>query len=119
MKPFTRTDRLNEEILRILSGLIEREVQDPRVGLVTVTGVEVARDLSVARIFVTVPDGQDVEGTLKGVKAAAGFLRSRLAEIMQLRSVPELRFRYDDSIERGIRMEALFRRLAEEREEDA
>jgi ribosome-binding factor A len=79
----------------------------------------VTRDLSVAQVFVTVPGGQDVVETLNGLKAAAGFLRSRLAESIQARSVPELRFHYDDSIERGIRMESLFRRLAEERGEDA
>jgi ribosome-binding factor A len=119
MRPFARTQRLNDEIQRILADLIEREVQDPRVGFATVTGVRAAKDLSTARVFITVRSGQNVEETLAGLRAAAGFLRSRLAEQLQLRNVPELHFRYDESIERGFRMDELFRRLAEEREEDA
>lgn len=119
MRPFERTQRLNDEIQRIVADLIEREVQDPRVGFTTVTGVRVARDLSTARVFVTVGVDQSVEETLAGLKAAAGFLRRRLAEQLQLRNVPELHFRYDESVERGFRMDAIFRRLAEEREEDA
>ena len=119
MRPFERTERLNDELQRILAELIEREVQDPRVGFVTVTGVRVARDLSTARVFVTMGAGQEVAETLAGLKAAAGFLRRRLAEMLQLRSVPELHFRYDESVERGFRMDEIFKRLAEERDEDA
>ena len=118
MKPFSRTDRLNDQIKRILGELLEREVKDPRVGFVTITGVEVASDLSVARVYVTAAEGQDTEVTLGGLKAAAGFFRRRIGEELSVRSTPELRFLYDESLDRGMRMDALLRQIAEERNDN-
>jgi ribosome-binding factor A len=115
MKPFSRTDRLNDQFKRILGELLEREVKDPRVGFVTVTGVEVTSDLSLARVYVTTAQGQDTDETLGGLQAASGFLRSRIGEELNLRSTPELRFLYDESLDRGMRMDALLRRIAEDR----
>jgi ribosome-binding factor A len=115
MKPFSRTDRLNDQIKRILSELLERDVKDPRIGFVTITGVEVASDLSIARVYVTAAEGQDTGETLGGLQAAAGFLRGRIGEELSLRNTPELRFLYDESLDRGMRMDALLRRIAEER----
>ena len=96
--------------------MIEREVKDPRVGFVTVTGVKVARDFSVATIYVTVGETEDLEETLAGLRAASGFIRKRLGETVKLRNTPELRFIYDSSVDRGFRMDALLKQLADERD---
>ena len=117
MKPFQRTDRLNDQILKILAEVVEHEIQDPRVGFVTITGVEVSGDLSVARVFMTVGEDDDVEESLEGLRAGSGYLRKRLGEELSIRVIPELRFQYDESLDRGLRMEALFRQIAEERDE--
>ncbi len=93
---------------RELARLIQREIRDPRLGMVTVSGVEVSRDLSVARVYVSTLGGAaDAEQTLAVLQRAAGFLRGELGRCMKLRTVPELRFRYDDSIERGNRVSRL------------
>jgi ribosome-binding factor A len=116
MESFDRTDRVGDEIKRIVGTLIEREVKDPRVGFVTVTGVKVARDFSVATIYVTVGETEDLEETLAGLRAASGFIRKRLGEAVKLRNTPELRFIYDSSVDRGFRMDALLKQLADERD---
>ncbi|MFC1499857.1 30S ribosome-binding factor RbfA [Candidatus Zixiibacteriota bacterium] len=118
MEHFKRTDRVNDELKRLLGDLLEREVQDPRVGFVTVLDVEVARDFSVATVYVTLPEDQDTEETMAGLKAAAGFLRKRVGESMSLRLTPELLFVYDTSLDHGFRMDALFRKIAEERNDN-
>lgn len=118
MEPFRRTDRVNDELKRLLGDLIEREVQDPRVGFVTVLDVEIARDFSVATVYVTIAEDEDTEETLAGLKAAARFLRKRIGESMSLRLTPELHFVYDTSLDRGFRMEALLKQIADERNDD-
>jgi len=116
MERFSRTDRVGDEIMRIVGILVEQEVKDPRVGFVTITAVEVSRDFAVATIYVTVGEAEDVEETLAGLRAASGFLRKRLGETVRLRNTPELRFVYDQSVDRGFRMDALLKRLANERD---
>jgi len=118
MSGFNRTDRIADEIKRIVSELLEREVRDPRVGFVTVMDVEVTADLSYATVYVTPGEGEEGGDVLAGLTAASGFLRRRLGESIQLRHIPELRFREDTSIERGFRMDSLLRQLAEERGDD-
>lgn len=101
-----RIARLNEQLKREISELIRREVRDPRVGLVTVTGVDVARDLGSAKVFVRTtgsPEERDV--TLEGLHAAAPFLRTELGRTLRVRRVPELRFRPDRSLEHARRIE--------------
>ncbi len=107
-REFPRTRRVGEQMQRELARLIQREIRDPRLGMVTVSGVEVSRDLSVARVYVSTLGGAaDAEQTLAVLQRAAGFLRGELGRCMKLRTVPELRFRYDDSIERGNRVSRL------------
>jgi ribosome-binding factor A len=101
-----RIARLNEQLKRELSELIRTQVRDPRVGIVTITGVEVARDLGSARIFVRDMGGDAaVVETLKGLEAAAPFLRSVLGRLLHVRKVPELRFREDRSYEGAMRID--------------
>jgi ribosome-binding factor A len=99
---------------RELALLIQREIKDPRLGLVTITGVDVARDLSHAKVYVTVM-GQDdnaevVKQNTSILNDAAGFLRMQLGKAMKLRTVPQLHFSYDASIRRGAELSALIER---------
>lgn len=118
MESFKRIDRVSDELKKVVGELIEREVNDPRVGFVTVTGVKVARDFAVAKIYVTVGENDDVEETMAGLKNAAGFLRKRVGERIKLRVTPVIQFSYDKSVDRGFRMDALLKRISEERYED-
>ncbi len=107
-KEFSRSRRVGEQIQRELAELVQRELNDPRLGMVTVSAVEVSRDLTVAKVFFTVLNpGHDVAETLEGLTHATGFLRRELGRRMKLRVVPELRFQYDSSIEEGSRLSAL------------
>jgi ribosome-binding factor A len=101
-----RTARLNEQLKRELAELIRTQVRDPRVGLVTLTGVVTTRDLGVARVHV-LTSGSDAEraATHEGLVAAAPFLRSALGKILSIRRVPELRFQEDRSLEHAQRIE--------------
>ena len=102
---YSRTQRVADQIQRELAALIQREVKDPRVGMATVSAVEVSRDLSHAKVFVTILNGaedtQEITESVKALNNASGFLRSQLGQRMKLRIVPTLRFHYDDSLSRG------------------
>lgn len=108
---FSRSRRVGEQIQRELAQLVQRELKDPRLGMVTISAVEVSRDLAVAKVFFTVlSPGHDVAKTVQGLSSASGFLRRELGRRMQLRVVPELRFQYDSSVEKGAHLSALIDR---------
>ncbi len=112
-----RIRRLNQLLREELSRLIRREVKDPRVGLVTVTDVEVSPDLEHATVYVrTVEADRPMDEMLAGLHSAGGYLRHTLGKELHLRRIPELRFEEDRSLERARRIEAL---LEEALEEDA
>lgn len=102
-----RPQKLGDLIQRELSELLQREVRDPRVGMITITGVDVSPDFSHAKVFFTVLQKEHLEDTAQGLKKAAGFLRSQLARRIRLYTTPELRFEYDESVERGDRLSRL------------
>jgi ribosome-binding factor A len=104
-----RLARIADQIQRELSELIREEMRDPRVKkLVTVTGVELTRDQSHAKVFFTVlGTPEDVQACGEGLARAAGFLRAGLAHRLSTRTVPDLHFAYDESIERGVRLSRL------------
>jgi ribosome-binding factor A len=107
-RDFARASRIADQIQRDLSELIRLEVKDPRVSLVTVSAVEVSRDLSHAKVYVTsMAPEQHTEHTTAALQHAAGFLRSLLARTLKVRTVPQLQFVYDVSVERGIRLSQL------------
>ncbi|WP_018872385.1 30S ribosome-binding factor RbfA [Thioalkalivibrio sp. ALJ16] len=116
-RDFHRSDRVGEQIQRELADLIRLEVKDPRVGMITLAGVEVSRDLAHARVYFTQLEGAEKgQEAQKGLNNAAGFLRRALGQRMRLRSVPQLRFIYDDTPERGAHLSSLIdRALAEDR----
>lgn len=104
----SRGQRIADQIQRELAELVRLEVRDPRVGLVTLTGVELSPDQSHAKVFFTVLGSQaQAEEALEGLQHAAGFLRSGLAHRLSTRTVPDLAFVYDESIERGLRLTKL------------
>lgn len=104
---FKRTDRIAEMIQRKLSQIIPQEVKDPRLkGFVTISAVKVAADLGHAKVYFTILD-EDKVLALSVLNAAAGYLRSALARSITLRTVPQLHFIYDESIEYGERLSRL------------
>ena len=105
-KGYVRTDRIAEQIQRELAQLLRLEVKDPRVRMVTLTGVEVTRDYSHAKAFYTALGGADA-AVQRGLEHASGYLRSQLAHSMKLRIMPQLHFVYDPSIERGAHLSEL------------
>lgn len=101
-----RTARLNEQLKRELSGLIRTDVRDPRVGVVTITGVETTKDLDLAKVHVrTLGSDEERATTLEGLAAAAPFLRTALGKVLRIRRVPALRFQEDRSLEHARRIE--------------
>lgn len=110
-----RVRRLNQLLREELSRLIRREVKDPRVGLVTVTDVEVSPDLEHATVYVrTVEADRPMEELLAGLRSAGGYLRHTLGKELHLRRIPELRFEEDRSLERARRIEALLEEALED-----
>lgn len=113
-KEFSRTQRVSQEMQKEIAIILQREVKDPRVGMATVSGVELSRDLAYAKVFVTflnvLTENHDPEAIKVGVKAlqdASGFIRMLLGKAMRLRVVPELTFEYDNSLVEGMRMSNL------------
>lgn len=107
-RDFPRSRRIAEQIQRELSGIIRLEMKDPRVGMITITDVEVSADHSIATVFFTLLGGNEqVDRTATALSHAAGFLRSQLAQRLRLRTVPQLQFKHDVSIERGMRLSKL------------
>jgi ribosome-binding factor A len=107
-----RMRRVNEAVRQILSEAVG-ELKDPRIGFVTVTGVETSQDLREARVFVSVlASEQDRVRTLEGLAAAHGVLQARLGRELRLKRTPQLAFEYDPSVERGVRMGQLIDELA-------
>ncbi|MDH5536676.1 MAG: 30S ribosome-binding factor RbfA [Betaproteobacteria bacterium] len=108
-KDFPRSRRIAEQIQRELSDIIRLDLKDPRVtGMITITDVEVTQDNAHAKVFFTqLGDSARAKETEKALQHAAGFLRSELAHRLKLRTVPHLKFEYDASIERGMRLTRL------------
>ena len=107
-REFPRARRIEEQLKRLLSELVRREVKDPRVGLITITSAEVSKDLSHAHVYFTPFAGiGDAKAALEALQHAAGFLRHQVRDQMRLRVAPEIVFRIDDSVERGARLSAL------------
>ncbi|MDD9895337.1 MAG: 30S ribosome-binding factor RbfA [Gammaproteobacteria bacterium] len=127
MEMSPRVQRVADQIQRELAILIQLEVKDPRVGMVSITGVDVSKDLAYAKVFITVLntlsddrevntstlsepgelDKLEIEENLKALAKASGFLRTMLAKRLRIRSVPKLEFHYDNSIERGQHLSSL------------
>ncbi len=107
-KEFSRTDRVGSQVQRELAQLIRDEMDDPRLGMVTIQAVKVVRDFSHATVYFTVISGQlDNQETVKLLNEAAPFFRHRLGHSINIRTIPQLHFVYDESVEEGARLSAL------------
>jgi ribosome-binding factor A len=110
-----RPEQMAETLRQVITESLMREVRDPRVGFLTVTGVLVSNDLSHARVLVSVP-GEDAEKAraIEGLQSAAGFLRSRAARALTTRTVPELHFELDRGLEHAARINELLNTIRQE-----
>ena len=118
-REFKRSDRVSQELKKEVAVILQREVKDPRIGMVTVSDVEVSRDLEYAKIFVTFLFDNDQEAInqgMKGLEKASPYIRSLVGKAMRLRIVPELRFIYDESLVEGMRMSNLVSNVIREDE---
>lgn len=107
-RDFPRSRRIAEQIQRELSDIVRVELKDPRIGMITLTDVEVTADGEHAKVFFTaLGDPSRVDQAAEGLQHAAGYLRSQLARRLTVRVVPHLQFKYDPSVERGARLSQL------------
>lgn len=118
-REFKRSDRVAQELKKEVAVILQREVKDPRIGMVTVSDVEVLRDLAYAKIFVTFLFDNDQDAIVQGMKGlekASPYIRTLVGKAMRLRIVPELRFIYDESLVEGMRMSNLVSNVIREDE---
>ena len=114
-----RKEKLQQEIKKVVSDILQKEVKDPSIGFVTVTSVDVSGDLRHAKIFVSIlGEKGNQEDTLHALEKATGFIRTELGKRIRLRHVPEIVFKFDDSIEHGDHINKLLKQLHEEQNED-
>jgi len=111
-REFLRFQRVSRQLQRELAEIIQRDLRDPEVGFVTVSDVEVTKDLAVAKVFVSVlttSDTEDKESSVVALNHASNYIHGIVSKRMRMRMVPELRFFLDESIEQGIKMDALLK----------
>ncbi|NCO65568.1 MAG: ribosome-binding factor A [Candidatus Aquicultor secundus] len=107
-----RTRKVGELIKEEISEIIQKEIKDPRIGFVTITGVDVTPGLRFAHVFISVlGNKKQKESTLKGLQSSSGFLRKELSKRIRLKYFPELKFEFDPSIEAGRRIDKIIRKL--------
>ena len=112
-KGFSRRDRISEQIRRELAELIRTELKDPRVGMISITGVEVSANYAHAKVFFSSMSGREhLDSVLAGLQKAAGFLRRELGRRITIHSTPQLHFVFDESLERGADLSKLIQQAA-------
>ncbi len=113
---YKRAERVSDQMKQEIADILMRKIKDPRVGFVTVTEVDLADDLRNAKVFVSVY-GAEKAATLKGLDSASAYIRSELGKRMRMKYIPELLFRFDDSVERGAHINELLHEIQEKDEE--
>jgi ribosome-binding factor A len=110
MISFARSDRVSGLIQKVLSEILKRDIGDPRLKMATITEVDVSRDLKLARIYFTTPGGQQKkDAAIKGFNSARGFIKRILANEIDLKYMPDIKFFYDDSLEYGAHIDELIK----------
>ncbi len=108
----TRLNRINEELKKELSQVLNYELKNPNVtGMLSVTKVKITPDFKYAKVYVSILNSKNIKKTLEGLKESSGFIRSRLAKTVNLRITPELDFEIDDSLEHGAKIDAILKTL--------
>ncbi|OGQ83193.1 MAG: ribosome-binding factor A [Deltaproteobacteria bacterium RIFCSPLOWO2_12_FULL_60_19] len=107
---YNRSDRVGDLLLELVSQLLMKEVSDPRIGAITLTGAEVSKDLRHAKIYFSILEGSEKKTQVaSGLKSATGFIRGRVAKDLKLRFVPTIEFIYDETEDRARRIEDLLK----------
>lgn len=115
---YKRKDRVGDLLHHEISQLLLKEIKDPRIGFVTITGVEVSDDLKEAKVYYSVVGTEEEKKAAgKGLMSSAGFIRNELRKVLDLRYIPNLTFRFDSSIEYGDKIERLLKEIKTEEEE--
>lgn len=112
-----RGGRINEEVKKVVSTLIQNEIKDPRLtAMISVTGVEVTRDLGYAKVFVSIfaNSEEEKENNLKALKSASGFIRREVGRKVKLRVTPQIIFELDESIDYGMKIDVLIKKTKEQ-----
>jgi ribosome-binding factor A len=118
-REYARSQRVADQIQRELAQLVQRELSDPRLRLVSIAAVKLSRDLAYAQVYVTSLSDSNHDEIIEALSKAAGFLRHQLGKSMHLRVVPQLKFIYDDTLEKGISMSQLIDdAISQERDEE-
>jgi ribosome-binding factor A len=109
-----RVGRVGEQLKKEISQIIQAELKDPRIGFITVTGVEVTNDFSQAKVYLSVMGSEEQkQETIKLLARSAGFIRSELGKRIRMRKIPELLFKFDASIDYGSKIESLIHQIHE------
>jgi ribosome-binding factor A len=113
MLPYKRSQRVSDLLRREIADIIMRRVKDPRIGFVTVTGVDITDDLKIARVFVSCLKDEERDTTLEILNSAKSFIRSEAAKRIRIKVMPSLEFRVDESVGYGDRIEKLLKQIKE------
>lgn len=117
MKPFSRSERVGGQIQKILSDLLQKKINDPRLEMATITGVKMSQDLKNAYIYFTTSGGEKSKtDATKGFESATGFLKKTLAKKLGLRYMPKIKFYHDDSFDYGSKIDLLLKSINQEQE---
>ncbi len=115
MLPYKRSQRVGDLLRQEIAEIIMNKVKDPRIGFVTVTGVDITEDLKIAKVFISILKEEERETTLQILNSAKSFIRSEVSKRVRMKFIPTIEFRLDESIEYGDRIERLLRELREKR----
>ena len=112
MKPYTRSNRVSGEIQKVLSDILQKKVKDPRLKMATITGVKMSRDLKMARVYFTASGSKkSIEEAIEGFESALGYVKRTLANKLNLRYMPDLKFFYDESFDYGSHIDNVLKSL--------
>ena len=115
--PSRRPERISGLLLEVVAETLLREVKDPRLQAITITGVRISPDLKTAKIFFTTRQEEELTEVLAGLRKATGFIKRQVASRLHLRYTPDLEFHYDETLEKANRLESLLRQAAEKERE--
>ena len=119
MIEFSRADRVSGLLQEVLSEILKRDIADPRLRLATITGVKMSADLKLANIYFTTPGGKNsISAAAQAFTRAHGYIKKKLAQQLELRYMPQLRFFHDESFDYGSRIEKLLKTVSSENEND-
>ncbi len=116
MLPYKRSQRVSDLLREEIAEIVIHRLKDPRIGFVTITGVDVTDDIKIAKIYVSIFKDEDKKTTLEILNSAKSFIRSELSKRIRMKSIPSIEFRLDTSIEYGIKIDKLLKKIGEEGE---